>query len=132
MVSTAMKALSSEQKENYREMGKHMFKTDFNEVLPKPVSNIEDSLSDGIFYINEALKSGLHPVELSEKETQLLHDIYGPQWYEKYGYDEDDEGLKDIIARTEKAPNDFEQNTKTNVKPPRTNRKKKNKKWGKH
>jgi hypothetical protein len=89
MVDSAMKALSTEQLEKYKIMGDYIHGTNFEEKTPQPL-NIEDSLRDGIFYIDQAIKSGLHPTELSHREVQLMTDIYGSEWYINYGYDKDD------------------------------------------
>lgn len=87
MIDAAMKALTPEQREEYEKMGQYMFKTDFVGTSgPDP----EKEMKDAIFYITEGLKSGVHPEDLSKKELQIMYDIYGDNWYEQYGYYQDE------------------------------------------
>lgn len=90
MVEAAMKSLTPEQREEYEKIGKYMYETtDYTQLNPTPKS-VEEDMVNGVFYVRESLKSGLHPQDMDKKEIQLMYEIYGPKWYEEYGYTEDD------------------------------------------
>ena len=87
MVDSAMKALTPKELEEYEKVGQYMFKTDF---VGTSGPNPEKEMKDAIFYIKEGLKSGVHPEDMSKKELQIMYDIYGDEWYEEYGYNQDE------------------------------------------
>jgi len=90
MIDAALKALSPEQMEEYKQIGEYMFSTTkFDDVKPQSKS-MEEKTTDGVFYIREALKAGLHPQDLEKNEIQLMYDIYGKEWYEEFGYSRDE------------------------------------------
>ena len=90
MVESALKAMTPEQLEEYMQVGEYMYSTTkFDEKNPQPRS-LEDETTKGIFYIKESLKAGLAPEDMDQKEIQLMYDIYGPKWYEEYGYESDE------------------------------------------
>ena len=43
-----------------------------------------------VAYIDEALKSGLHPKDLTKEDVKVLEETYGKQWYESWGYTKED------------------------------------------
>jgi len=85
MVKSAMAAMTPEQLEDYKIMGKHMHSIDFTEEIPRP-KDLEQETVNGVFYIKDALKSGLHPRDMTTKEIQLMYDVYGKDWFREYGY----------------------------------------------
>ena len=87
LVNSAMKALTPEQVEEYEQIGKYMFSTNYDDKNPKPKS-LEDETVKGLMYIRESLKAGLHPRDMETKEIQLMYEIYGSKWYEEFDYDE--------------------------------------------
>lgn len=90
MVDAAMKSLTPEQREEYERIGKYMYSTtNYAEQDPKPKS-VEEDMVNGIFYVREALKSGLHPQDMDEKELRLMQEVYGNEWYKEYGYTQDE------------------------------------------
>lgn len=89
MVEAAMKALTPEQKEEYKRIGEYMFSTDYLQTEKKREDDKENP-DDILRYADEALKAGLDPMDLSKKEVQLLTDMRGPKWYEEYDYEEDE------------------------------------------
>jgi hypothetical protein len=104
MVEAALKAMTPEQLEDYQKMGEYMFSaTNFEEKNPGP-KDLEGETVKGVFYIQEALKSGLHPEDLEQKEIQLMHDIYGPEWYTEYGYTADEVPKPAISMESAEAP----------------------------
>jgi len=46
----------------------------------------ENELKTAVMFIVEGLNSGLHPLDLSKKELQILQEFYGENWYKKFGY----------------------------------------------
>ena len=89
MVQSAMKAMTPDQLEEYEQIGKYMYSTNFENKAPQPVS-LEQETVKGIFYIKEALKAGLHPKDMSPKEIQLMYEFYGAEWYKEYGYEKEE------------------------------------------
>ena len=70
LIQNAMKALSPEQKEYYKKLGEDMYGTvDFNGN--KIINNLEPPVEESILYIEESLKSGLHPSYLSKNELSI-------------------------------------------------------------
>lgn len=90
MVQQAMKAMTPEQKEEYKRIGEYMFSDAFKMQEDKIVTQAESQIEEAFRYVNTALMSGLNPSELSQMEIQVLHDIYGEKWYEKYDLTEDE------------------------------------------
>lgn len=89
MVDSALKSLTPEQKKEYEEIGKYMFETtNFSVDNTKP--NPEQEIAEALLYITSAVKSGLHPSELSPKELEILYGVLGDNWYEEYGYTKDE------------------------------------------
>lgn len=87
MINNAMKALTPEQKKEYEEIGKYMFKTDYAKTALKDKTiDPEKELNDLVNYSLNAIKSGLHPSDLSEKELRILFEIKGDKWYEEFGF----------------------------------------------
>ena len=85
MIDNALKALSPEDVNNYQKIGEYMFgHVDFE--TSKHYTPNQPPTAEIIGYIEEGLKSGLHPKELNEEELKLLVDTYGEEWYKKYDY----------------------------------------------
>ena len=90
MVDAALKALTPEQLEEYERIGEYMYSTsNFTEKVPQS-KTLEEKTIDGVFYIREALKAGLHPEDMDTNEIQLMYDIYGKEWYKEFGYTADE------------------------------------------
>jgi len=89
MVRSALESMTPEQVESYKRIGKEMYGTiDFekSEVL----SNLPPPMAEALLYIEEGLKSGLHPTDLSKDEIALLVESYGKEWYKKWNWSEQD------------------------------------------
>lgn len=83
----AINALSEEDKERYQKMGNYM--------LSKMEKNLSGTKSEPptaevLVYIENGLKSGLHPKDLLQKELQVMFEQRGDKWFEEYGYTEDE------------------------------------------
>lgn len=90
MVESARRALSPEQLEEYKRMGEYMYNSVDYKMAACGSQVKESKDEDLILYATEALKSGADPNDLSENELQALCKIYGDQWYEKFGFEENE------------------------------------------
>lgn len=92
MVSAAKKSMSKEDIEKYEAIGESMYSIDFEKC-----GSIEDNtVLEALAYVNESIKSGIHPSMLSEPELVILETSYGREWYKKFGYVKED--LKEIVT----------------------------------
>lgn len=89
MINSAREALTPEQKKRYETIGKEMYgNIDFEKS--KILNNLPPPMQEALMYIEEGLKSGLHPNDIEEDERALLEEAYGKEWYKRYGYEESD------------------------------------------
>jgi hypothetical protein len=87
MVNKALKSLSPQQIEDYRKIGEQMYgNIDFTDS--KILNQMSPPIEEAVAYVEEGIKSGLLPVDLTEDEVALLSTTYGEKWYEKYGFKE--------------------------------------------
>lgn len=95
MVESAMKALSPEDLQMYKEIGEKMYGTvDFEDS--KILNNMPAPMYEAGAYISEQLKSGLHPSMMDDDEKRLMEELFGKEWYTSWGYVEAD--LTDIVT----------------------------------
>ncbi len=87
----ALNAMTAEQKENYREIGENMY-SNVNFEDSKILNTEPEPMAESIAYISTALKSGLHVDFLNEEEIAVLKDVYGEEWYTRFGYTREDIG----------------------------------------
>lgn len=102
MVSSAKKALTAEQQEEYKKVGEYMYKNlNYNEIEASSMINKKPSNEDLAFYAMEAIKAGGHPRDLSEAELNALTQVFGVKWYEKFDYTEKDipKGVFDFFEK---------------------------------
>lgn len=90
MVKAAKKAMSEEQLKKFEDIGKEMYNNIDYELGVIDGENYPRSVADSVFYITESIKSGLHPTDLPEEEKALLKEVYGKEWYERFGFVEQD------------------------------------------
>ena len=89
MVNNALASLSVQDKKRYQQMGEEMYSSvDFSDStilnnLPPPVV---ESLKD----IEQQIKDGLHPSDMDKDQKNLLKEIYGDEWYTKWGFTKED------------------------------------------
>ena len=76
MVNKIRKEMSQEDKENYRKCGEDIMKNwnENGEEEPKI------SPRDILIYIESALRSGLHPEDLTKKEQKFMRKVKGKKW----------------------------------------------------
>jgi hypothetical protein len=89
MTRAALAAMSDEQKRKYKEIGQEMY-GHMNFEDSKVLNNIPHPMEETIAYIQEQLKSGLHPSDLEDNEKSFLTDALGKEWYNKWGYVKED------------------------------------------
>lgn len=89
MVNNALKSMTPEQLDEYKKFGETLYGTvDFEDS--KIVNNMPAPMAESVAYIEEGIKSGLLPDDLTEDEVTLLQQAYGDEWYVKYGFKKED------------------------------------------
>ena len=84
-VNSALKAMTPEQLEHYKKIGKAMH-GHVNFKDNKIISQLDPPLAESVAYIEEGIKSGLLASDLTEDEVSSLCKAYGEKWYERYGF----------------------------------------------
>ena len=95
MTRAALKSMTPEQIKTYQDIGQKMYGNidfDKSEVL----SNLPPPMAEALAYVKEGIKAGLHPTDLDEDEVNLLKEVYGEEWYTKFGYTAED--LEKIVT----------------------------------
>ena len=82
MVEQAKKALTKEQKEEYRRIGEQMYNSIDFETGQSLTA--EDPLIEHVAHITEQIKSGLHWKYLEENETKVMEEFYGKDWFKQF------------------------------------------------
>ena len=83
MVNTARKSMTKEQLEEYKKKGEEFFAdVNFEDKNGNAVPPVESACA----YISEGLKSGMHPSYLDDDEKRVMEEIYGKEWYKKWGW----------------------------------------------
>lgn len=98
MVRNATQAMSKQDLEKYAKLGESFYK-DVDYVNCTIIDNnnvIPPFMKDAVLYIEESIKSGLHPSMMTLDEKDLLKSVFGNKWYERYGFVEGD--LMDIVT----------------------------------
>ena len=80
MVTNALKAMTPEQVESYKNMDK----------MNQENKNLPESFHEATAYIITGLQSGLHPRDMDINEIILLTNTMGEKWYEQFGYSKED------------------------------------------
>ena len=132
MINNALKALSPEQVEEYRKIGEYMY-GNINFEDNKIMKKMDPPLPESVAYIEEGLKAGLMPGDLTEDEVVILTKAYGEKWYERYGFNKNEvpeQGLsikmkEEIEAFVQKKIDDEKKNKKEKSKDIRDKRKNK-------
>ena len=89
MVNNALKALTPEQIEDYRKIGEQLY-GNINFEDSKILNNMPAPMAESVAYVEEGIKAGLLPCDLTEDEVVLLTEAYGEKWYERYGFKRDE------------------------------------------
>lgn len=84
MIQKARESMTPEQIEEYKKKGEEFFaNVDFEDKNGNAVPPVESACA----YISEGLKSGMHPSYLDDDEKRVMEEIYGNEWYKKWGWD---------------------------------------------
>ncbi len=86
MVEAAKKSMTPEQLEEYKRVGEYMYNNDVYKVSEIGSKVKQPENSDLILYATQSLKSGGSPHDLSGSELRALIDVYGDNWYERFGF----------------------------------------------
>lgn len=89
MTRAALNALSPEDLERYKHIGESMY-GNVNFEGSKVINNMPPPMAEALAYVEEGIKSGLHPSMLDKNEKALLEDQYGKEWYKNFGYVSED------------------------------------------
>lgn len=90
-VKAAYESLSPAEKARYTSIGEQLYDSvDFEEC------NVNEPMLEATAYIQNQLKSGLHPSMMEQNEKDLMKESYGEEWYIKYGYVKED--LDDLVT----------------------------------
>lgn len=90
MVTSALKSMSSDQLQRYKELGEEMYSS-VNHADSTLLNSLPPPLAESAAYIIEGLKSGLLPTDLDENEINIMEEAYGKnEWYIQYGYTNED------------------------------------------
>ena len=92
-------SLTKEQQEEFKTMGDNIFNQfDLNEdgKMEINLSDFNKDYTEETAYIYQQIKAGIHISYLSKEEKNLMTNIFGEKWYEKWGYVKED--LEDIIT----------------------------------
>jgi len=93
-IDAARKSMSQEQIDDYERKGKCMFEDiDFEKVNE---TGFPPFVEEPTAQIEECIKSGLHISMLTDDEKNIMSQIFGKEWYKKYGFVEED--LDDIVT----------------------------------
>jgi len=93
MIEQAKKAMSKKDLERYEDWGHAVF--DDIDYESTAMTKYPPPMIDALAYIEDSIKSGQHPSTLNKDELNLLVEIRGENWYEKWGYTKED--LEDIV-----------------------------------
>lgn len=124
LVTSAFNAMTPEQIEDYKKFGESLYGS-VNFEDSTLINNIPAPMAESIAYIEEGLKSGLLPEDLTEDEVSILYEVYGKEWYKKYGFSEDQVPEPGLSLQTKK---DIEQAVQQKINEVQKNRGKKEKK----
>lgn len=85
-VNSALNAMTPEQIEEYKKIGESMYGSiNFEDST---IINMPPPMAESVAYVEEGIKAGLLPEDLTEDEVSLLCEAYGKEWYKKFGFKE--------------------------------------------
>jgi hypothetical protein len=89
MVESAKRAMTDEQKEEYKKIGEYLYNSTDYKTLEVGSKVQEAKTEDILIYATAMLKSGGDPFDLTQRELEELRNIYGEKWYERFDLEED-------------------------------------------
>lgn len=72
-------SLPEEEKAAYRSAGEYMYSKDYTSETP--------AVENAVEYIRTAFNSGMMPSQLTNDELEFLRNLYGPEWYTRFGFE---------------------------------------------
>lgn len=90
----AFNSLPKEEQEKYKKIGEDLYNT--IDYINTGMTLAEQDPNEVIAFIENQLRSGIHPSDMEEGEKLIMSDTYGEEWYTKWGYVKED--LNDIIT----------------------------------
>jgi hypothetical protein len=94
MVTNARNAMSQKDLDRYKDWGEAVF--DDIDYETASVTQYPPPMINALLYIENSLRSGQHPSTLTKDEINILNEMIGEKWYEKWGYVKED--LEDIVT----------------------------------
>ena len=85
MVRNALSSMSTEQISDYKKLGESMYGS-MNFGDSQLINEINPCIEESVAYIEEGIKSGLAPCDLTEDEVNVLTSAFGDEWYLRYGF----------------------------------------------
>ena len=79
-ISALFEQIPDDVKQEYKKQGQYMYDKDYEAAG----NDLEYKLAESAAYINEGMKSGLRPSQLSKDEIEVMRTVYGNEWYKKY------------------------------------------------
>jgi hypothetical protein len=84
MVKKAKENMTPKQLEEYKKKGEEFFAdVNFEDKNGNTVPPVESACA----YISEGLKAGMHPSYLDDDEKRVMVEMFGKEWYKKWGWD---------------------------------------------
>jgi hypothetical protein len=90
MVESAKRAMTDEQKEEYKKIGEYLYNSTNFKTLEVGSKVSEAKTEDILIYATSMLKSGGDPFDLTERELEELRNIYGEKWYQRFDLEENE------------------------------------------
>ena len=89
MSRAALAALSDEDKQKYKEIGKELY-GHINFENGQALNNMPPPMAEAVAYLETQINAGMHISVLEPHEKEIMNDAYGEDWFEKWGYVEKD------------------------------------------
>jgi hypothetical protein len=89
MQKTFLDKMPEEEREAYQKFGEKFY-NNFDVTKGEAIDFSNICMEEALSYVVETLKSGLHPKYLDEDDKALLEAGYGENWFENWGYKEED------------------------------------------
>ena len=84
-IKNALSSLTPKQIEDYKKIGESLYDS-INFIDNELINNLPPPLAESVAYIEQGIKAGLVPLDLSENEIVALESAYGKEWYIRYGF----------------------------------------------
>jgi hypothetical protein len=95
MVNAARESMTEEDLDHYKKIGESLY-GDVNFETSQSLRNMPPPMAEAVAYVENSIRSGLHPSFLDTNEQSLMKDAYGEKWTERFGYVQADE--KEIVT----------------------------------